>query len=80
MKVFHIIEETADQQVVEIITHSLSDAIMLYMQRATHEQYDNIDVVSVGQIRYNYPTEYCIITAQTDRVVFARWVHKRGLY
>lgn len=80
MKVFHIIEETADQQVVEIVTHSLSDALMLYMQRATHEHWDSIDVVSIGQIRYNYPTEYCIITAHTDNIVFVRWVHKKGLY
>ena len=80
MKIFHIIEETADQQTLEIKADCLANAIGLYLGRCTHEHWDSIDVVSVGQIRYNFPTEYCVITAQTDRIVFARWISKQGLY
>lgn len=80
MRVFHIIEETIDQQTLEIRADCLADAIGLYLGRCTHEQWSDIDVVSVGQIRYNFPTEYCIITAHTDRIIFVRWISKHGLY
>ena len=80
LKVFHIIEETADQQVIEITAKSLSDAIMQYMRVCTHESWDSIDVQQVGRICYNYPSEYCTITAYRPQVVFAKWTHKKSLY
>ena len=80
MQIFHIIEETADQQTLEIRADCLADAIGLYLSRCTHEQWDYIDTTNVGRIRYNFPTEYCIVTAHTNQIIFVRWISKPGLY
>lgn len=79
LKVFHIIEETTDQQVVEIHAQSVHEAIGIYLKHSTHEQWDSIER-NGHKVIWNFPSEYCIITAQTEHLVFAKWVHKKGLY
>ena len=79
LKVFHIIEETADQQVVEIHAPSASDAISLYLRHSTHEQWDSIEQ-NGHKVIWNFPSEYCIMHAQTEYLIFAKWTHKKGLY
>lgn len=79
LKVFHIIEETTDQQVVEIHAQNANEAIGVYMEHCTHEQWDSIEK-NGHRIIWNFPSEYCVMTAQTEHLIFAKWIHKKGLY
>lgn len=78
-EVYHIIEQTNDQQTVEIIAQSAHDAISLYLQHSTHEQWDSLER-SGSNLIWNYPTEYCIMWAKTPNLIYAKWVSKLGLY
>ena len=79
LKVFHIIEETTDQQVVEIHAQNAHEAIVVYMEHCTHERRDSIKK-NGHRIIWNFPSEYCVMTAQTEHLIFAKWIHKKGLY
>lgn len=79
MQIFHIIEETTDQQVIEIHAPSISDAIGRYISVATNDNWESIEKNGNALI-WNFPDEYCIMTMATPNLVFARWTHKKGLY
>lgn len=79
MQIFHIIEETNDQQVVEIHAPTLSDAIGRYISVSTNEHWHSIEK-NGDTLIWNFPDEYCILTLATPHLVFTRWVHKKGLY
>lgn len=79
MKYYHIIEQTNDQQVVEVIAKSQQDALTVYLEHSTHEQWDSITRKG-SNIIVDYPTETCILWAKTDNLIFAKWVSKLGLY
>jgi hypothetical protein len=79
IKVYHIIEETNDQQVVEIHAPSASEAVAIYLAHSTHEHWTSIERNGYNII-WNFPSEYCVMTTHTEYLVFAKWVHKKGLY
>ena len=78
--VYHIIEETTDQQVIEIRANSANEAISIYIKHSTHEHWDSIEQLGNNRILWNFPTEYCTMYAQTEHLIFAKWTHKLGLY
>lgn len=80
MQVYHIIEETIDQQVIEIHAPNANEAISIYLEHSTHERPDSIERLSNNRLLWNFPTEYCIMYAQTEHLIFAKWTHKLGLY
>jgi hypothetical protein len=80
MQVFHIIEETTDQQVIEIHAPSASEAIAIYLANGTHEHWDSIERLPGNRLLWNFPSEYCTMCAKTEHLIFAKWTHKKGLY
>lgn len=80
IKVYHIIEETTDQQVVEIHAPSASEAIAIYLAHSTHEHWDSIERLPGNRLLWNFPSEYCTMYAKTEHLIFVKWTHKRGLY
>lgn len=80
INVYHIIEETTDQQVVEIHAPSASEAIAIYLAHSTHERWDSIERLPGNRLLWNFPSEYCTMYAQTEHLIFAKWTHKKGLY
>jgi hypothetical protein len=80
MQVYHIIEETIDQQVVEIHAPSASEAIAIYLKHSTHEHWDTIERLPGNRLLWNFPSEYCTMSAETEHLIFAKWTHKLGLY
>ena len=80
MKVYHIIEQTTDQQVMEIRANSAQQAIRTYLAHCTHERAEGVVVLTHGRVMWEFPSEYCIMYAQTERLIFAKWKHKKGLY
>lgn len=78
--VYHIIEETTDQQVIEVRANSANEAISIYIKHSTHEHWDSIEQLGNGRILWNFPTEYCTMYAKTEHLIFAKWTHKLGLY
>lgn len=79
MNFYHIIEQTADQQVVEVLAKSQQDALTIYLDHSTHEQWDSITRKG-SNIIVDYPTETCILWAKTDSLIYAKWISKQGLY
>lgn len=79
MKYYHIIEETTDQQTVEVFAETLFEALSIYFHFSTNET--PITITTNGnQIVYDYPSETCTITKQSEQLVFAKWKHNKGLY
>lgn len=79
MKYYHIIEETTDQQTVEVFAETLFEALSIYFYFSTNET--PIAITTNGnQIVHDYPSETCTITKQTEQLVFAKWTHNKGLY
>lgn len=80
INVYHIIEETTDQQVMEIHAPSISKAISVYLTHCTREHWDSIERLPGNRLLWNFPSEYCTMYAKTERLIFAKWTHKKGLY
>lgn len=79
MKYYHIIEETTDQQTVEVFAESLTEALNIYFHFSTDESPLLVDAYH-NTITYFFPLEICTITKQTEQVVFVKWTHSKGLY
>lgn len=79
MKYYHIIEETTDQQTVEVYAETMQEALDTYFYFSTHEAPDFV-IATGNQITYDFPSEICVITKQTEQLIFAKWTHKKGLY
>ena len=79
MGIYHIIEQTADQQVVEISAKNQQSALTVYLNHSTHEEWDSITHMG-SNIIVDYPTETCILWAKTDGLIYAKWISKQGLY
>ena len=81
MRVYHIIEQTADQQTLEIRAESLGQAIELYLNKSLiGEPWQIIERVRHGVIRVTAKEEQCTIIVHNERIAFAQWTHARGLY
>ena len=79
MKYYHIIEETTDQQTVEVYAETTQEALDTYFHFSTNET--ATEVVATGnQIIYDFPSETCTITKQAEQLLFIKWTHKKGLY
>lgn len=78
-KVFHIVEQTNDQQTVEIIAQHQAHAIGTYLQCSTHEEVEQV-MRSGSNLIYDFPTETCIIWERTPNLLYAKWISKLGLY
>ena len=78
--VYHIIEETTDQQVIEIKASSPSEAISIYFQHSTHEHWYSVEQIAPHTLLWNFPTEYCTMKAVGNGRIFTKWTHKLGLY
>lgn len=79
MKYYHIIEETTDQQTVEIFAETLYEALQTYFHFSTNET--PILVEARRNITtYFFPSETCTITKQSEQIVFVKWTHNKGLY
>jgi len=79
MKYYHIIEETTDQQTVEVYAETMQEALDTYLHFSTNEAATKI-VTTGNQIIYDFPSEICTITKQTEQLLFIKWTHKKGLY
>ncbi len=80
MKVYHIIEVvTHDQQTVEVYADNQEQAIQIYLEHSTHDPLVTVHRLD-NRATWEYEDEVCVMTAQTEYLVFARWTHKRGLY
>ena len=79
MKYYHIIEETTDQQVVEVFAETLTEALDIYFHFSTDETPVFVDAYC-NTITYFFPSEFCTITKQTEQIVFIKWKHNKGLY
>lgn len=81
MKYYHIIEETTDQQTVEVFAETLSEALGIYFHFSTNETPRLITISTHHDIiTYYFPSETCTITKQSEQLVFAKWKHNKGLY
>ena len=82
MKVYHIIEQTADQQTVEVLATNAEKAILLYATRAlVNEPITRVEWINNNTLCVYAGCEYC--TAQihdNGRLIFAKWTHTKGLY
>ena len=78
-EVFHIIEQTSDQQTVEVIAQHTAQAIGTYLFHSTREEVEQVMRMGSNLI-YEYPTETCIIWEKTPNLLYAKWVSKLGLY
>ena len=78
-EVYHIIEQTNDQQTVEVIAQCQSHAIGVYLQHSTHEEVEQV-MRSGSNLIYDYPTETCISWEKTPNLLYAKWISKLGLY
>lgn len=79
MKCYHLIEETTDQQTVEVFAENLTEALGTYFHFSTNE---TPKLVSAHHniTTYYFPSETCTITKQTEQIVFIKWTHNKGLY
>ena len=77
MKVFHIVEETTDQQTVEIKAGDLGEALSLYLAHNTHEVADSMQVLPPHRVVYGFSSEVCTFTITGNGVLFAKWTDKR---
>lgn len=78
-EIYHIIEQTSDQQTVEVIAQHTAQAIGTYLSHSTHEEVEQV-MRSGSNLIYNFPTETCIIWEKTPNLLYAKWVSKLGLY
>lgn len=79
MKYYHIIENTTDQQVLEIVAPDLETAIKIYLEHSAYDPIIDQDTIE-EQSCYEFPSEYCYIIRQNEFIAFAEWVSKKGLY
>jgi hypothetical protein len=79
MGIYHIIEQTVDQQVVEVTAKSQQDALTIYLNHSTRKDWNSITRKG-SNIIVDYPTETCILWAKTDGLIYAKWISKQGLY
>ena len=82
MTIIHIIETNAnDQQTVEIRADNANNAVHAYMRYSTLDEAPlSIEVCGDGKVIWHYADEYCVLQAQTPSIIFATWVHRKGLY
>ena len=79
MKYYHIIEEATDQQTVEVYAETMQEALDIYFRFSTNET--ATEVITTGnQIVYDFPSETCTVTKQSEQLLFIKWTHKKGLY
>lgn len=76
---YHIIEQTDDQQTVEVIAQNTTQAIGTYLFHTTNEEVEQV-MRSGSNLIYDFPTETCIIWERTPNLLYAKWVSKLGLY
>ena len=79
MKYYHIIEETTDQQTVEVYAETMQEALDIYFHFSTNETATEV-ITTENQIVYDFPSETCTITKQNEQLLFIKWTHKKGLY
>ena len=79
MKYYHIIEETTDQQTVEVFAETMQEALDIYFHFSTNETATLVEV-HYNTITYFFPSETCTITKQNEQLLFIKWTHKKGLY
>ena len=65
MKYYHIIEETTDQQTVEVFAETLSEALEIYFHFSTNEKPELVEAHR-NITTYFFPSETCTITKQTE--------------
>ena len=73
MRVFHIIEQTADQQVIEIRTHTMEQAIQVYAQTAlVNEPIEQIYWVNNNTVQIYANDEVCTVRVHSGgRIAYA---------
>ena len=80
MRAYHIIEQTTDQQTMEIWAESMVQAIEVYANRALVGEAHTTKQINGNTWRIGADGEYCTITAHNERIAFAKWTHDKGLY
>lgn len=79
MKYYHIIEETTDQQIVEVFAETMQEALDTYFHFSTNETATLVETHR-NAITYFFPSETCTITKQNEQLLFIKWTHNKGLY
>ena len=79
MKYYHIIEETTDQQTVEVYAETTQEALDTYFHFSTNEKPELVETHR-NIITYFFPSETCTITKQNEQLLFIKWTHNKGLY
>lgn len=82
MRIFHIIEQTADQQTMEIRTCTMEQAIKLYAHTAlVNEPIAHMEYIDSNTIRIYAKDEHCTVRIHSNgRIAYAHWTHNNGLY
>ena len=82
MKVFHIIEQSADQQTTEVWAQTLEQAMRIYASNALiNEPIERIEWINQNTLRAYTKDEQCTLTVHNNgRIAFAKWTHNNGLY